>query len=419
LAVIGLGALAPPAFGAFSAPVDVLIGAAANPQVATDADGDAALTWELGVTRVQARTLSAGGALGTVHELGSASGTSDHSPRVATDRAGDSVFAWSRISPSDGIFARRLSAAGTLSSLIQISSGGDPGPFFPPEVATDRDGDTVITWERAGLGEDRVQARTMTARGALGTVRNVSPVGFDASEPQVATDASGDSVITWVREGGGDGDNDIVQARTITVNGSLGPIRDISAPAGRAFAPEVASDADGDVIITWLRFDGLRDRVQARTMSAAGVLGTTFNLTSGGPSARRPEVATDAVNDSVFTWQRFETPDDRIQARTRIGGILGNVTNLSATGGDAFAQQVASDDDGDSVFVWARFDAANAVDRVQARSMNAAGGLAATQTLSAAGPGDGKTPQVAMAPVTGSAVATWERAGVVQASRGP
>jgi hypothetical protein len=128
-------------------------------------------------------------------------------------------------------------------------------------------------------------------------------------------------------------------------------------------------------------------------------------------------VAIDADGDAAFTWQRFDGDADRIQARTRTAaGVLGAIVNLSAAGDDAYAPRVASRDNGDRVFVWLRFDGAN--DRLQARTMSAAGALGAVQTISAAG-ADALTPQVAIGSSSGPAVATWERAGVVQASRGP
>ena len=418
-AVIGLTAFAPSALGAFGAPVDVQTGTNSNPQVATDATGDAALAWEFGPTsdRVQARTLSAAGALGTVRELGQTTTTSDRFVRVATDSSGDSVFAFTRFETFDAILARRLSSTGTLSNLIQISRSGDPGPFSAPEVATDRNGDTVFTWVNVGLTPDRVQARTLSASGALSPVRNVSPAGAIGSSPQVATDRSGDSVITWVREDGVAGDGDIAQARMMSVSGSLAPIQDLSAPGGRAFAPQVASDPDGDTVFTWLRYDGNRDRAEGRTMNAAGVLGTTFTLTPSGPSARDPQVAIDAAGDAVFTWQRFEGDADRVQFRSRTAaGTLGAITNLSATGGDAYAPRVAVREDGSGVFAWLRFDGAN--DVVQARSLSAAGALGGVQNVSVTG-ADAVTPEVAIGSTSGPAVATWVRAGVVQASRGP
>ena len=313
-----------------------------------------------------------------------------------------------------------MSAAGTLGQTFQISPGGVPGsaPFSALDIATDSNGDTIFVWVNSGSnpGTPRVQARTMTNHGVLGTIRNVSPASQISKDPAVATDACGDSVITWVHEDGLDGDNDVVQARTMTRSGSLGAVTNLSEPAGRAFSPDVASDADGDTTFVWLRFDGRRDRVQGRVMTAAGALGAVFNLTSTGPSAVDPRVATDDTGDSVFVWERFDAPTDRIQARTRIGGVLGAVVQVSAVGGEAFSPQVASDATGDSVVTWLRFDGVN--DRVQARPMTAAGAFGATSDLSAAG-ADAETPQVAIAKTTGDAVAAWERAGTVQVARGP
>ena len=41
-----------------------------------------------------------------------------------------------------------------------------------------------------------------------------------------------------------------------------------------ANAPQVASDADGDAVAVWQRFDGSTSRIQGRTISADGARGT-------------------------------------------------------------------------------------------------------------------------------------------------
>ena len=152
-------------------------------------------------------------------------------------------------------------------------------------------------------------------------------------------------------------------------------------------------------------------------MNAAGTLGATVNITTSGPSAIAPQVATDATGDSLLAWERFEGGNDRAQARTmNAAGAFGALTNASAPGGDAFGPQVASANSGASALTWVRFDGAN--DRVKARPVSAAGAFGSTSSLSAAG-ADAEAPQVAMAANTGAAVVTWTRAGAVQASRGP
>jgi hypothetical protein len=397
----------------FTAPVD-LSSSAANPQVATDPDGDSVFAWEFTANRVQMRTMSSAGVLGPVLEGGSASGTADFEPRVAIDDQGDAVFAFTRLSSTEGVLARRLRAGDvSLSGLIAISPANQG--VSAPEIATDANGDTVFTWVNfEAFSHPRVQARVMSSRGVLGPIRNLSALNQDGRAPQVAMDAAGNSVIAWVREDGVDGDNDIVQARTMTVNSSLGPTVNVSNSGGRAFAPDVATDEDGDTTFTWLRFDGVRDRAQARQMSAGGTLTGPVTLTAG-QSALTPHVATDLDGDSVFTWE-INATNDRIQTRSlSSAGTLGAVRNVT-TSNESLAPQVASADSGASVFTWLRFD--GAFDRAQVRTMNAAGTLAATVDLSAAG-ADAESPQVAIAATTGDVAATWERSGVVQASTGP
>ena len=197
----------------------------------------------------------------------------------------------------------------------------------------------------------------------------------------------------------------------------MGPVIDISPPTGRAFAPQIASDADGDVVITWLRFDGNRDRVQARTMTPAGALGALQTITPSGPSSIAPQVATDTDGDSVFAWERFEGGFDRTQARTmNAAGTLGGIQNLSSTGGEAFEAQVASAASGASAFAWLRSDGTN--DRVQARTMSAAGAFAGVVDLSVAG-ADASTPEISMAANNGAIVAVWERSDTIQVTKGP
>jgi hypothetical protein len=129
---------------------------------------------------------------------------------------------------------------------------------------------------------------------------------------------------------------------------------------------QVAVDADGDAVFTWLRFDGANDRVQARARSAAGTLSSVQTLSSSGQNASHPQVAVRRGNgDAVFTWERSDGANFLIEARTRsAAGALRPFTVLSDPGQDALEPQVAVDDDGDAAVTWRRSDGAN--DRIQA-----------------------------------------------------
>ena len=77
-------------------------------------------------------------------------------------------------------------------------------------------------------------------------------------------------------------------------DGALGPVLTLSAAGQNAASPGVATDADGDSIVTWYRSDGTNDRSRPEPLSAAGVMGNVLTLSAAGQNATAPEVATDA-----------------------------------------------------------------------------------------------------------------------------
>ncbi len=412
--LLGLGAAV--AGAAFSAPVNLSVAGqnAVNSQVASDADGDAVAVWQ-GYDgsnyRVQARSLSAAGVLGPIKTLSAAGQFADY-PQVASDADGDAVAVWHNDSNSR-VQARSLSAAGVLGPAENLSAAGQEAYF--PQIASDADGDAVAVWQRSDGSSDRVQARTISAAGVLEPIKNLSPAGQDAVGAQVASDADGDAVAVWQNDS-----NSRVQARSISAAGVLGPIENVSAAGQDASEPQVASDADGDAVAVWKRAVGEDYSVQARTISAAGVLGSIENLSAAGQTAVGAQVASDADGDAVAVWHRYDGSRYRVQARTiSAAGVLGPTRTLSAAGENAFLPQVASDADGDAVAVWYRFDGSK--DRVQARTIPAAGVLGPIKNLSAAGQ-NANGPQVA-SDADGDAVAVWYRLdgtnNRVQASRGP
>ncbi len=436
-ALLAVGLLVPAlARAAWSTPFHVSLGGqyAFEPQVAVDADGDAVFTWlrhDGSNYRVQARARSAAGALSAVHTL-SADGQDASSPQVAVDADGDAVFTWMRFDgTANRVQARARSAAGVLSP-VQTLSGAAVTAFSPfPQVAVDADGDAVFTWrytQSTPCPSRRIQGRARSAAGALSAVQHVSQAGEcgvdfpDAIDPQVAVDADGDAVFTWALdyESG-----QSVQTRARSAGGVLSPVQTLSDASGLdAFQPQVAVDADGDAVFTWRRGDGANNqRVQARARSAVGTLSAVQNLSDVGQSAYDPQVAVDATGDAVFTWLRYDGTDDRAQARARFaGGALSPVQTLSPSGGSADEARVAVDADGDAVFTWRRFNP-NFVYQVQARTRSAVGALGAVQSLSGGVTYSAYYPQVAV-DATGDAIAVWQRVDElgfdrIQASTGP
>jgi hypothetical protein len=202
-----------------------------------------------------------------------------------------------------------------------VQALSDPGQnAFDPQVAVDADGDAVFTWTRFDGTNTRVDARARSVAGTLSAVQALSKSGQNASQPQVAVDAVGDAVLTWERF---DGSNpgvccDRVQTRARSAAGSLSSVQALSNAGQSASVPQVAVDADGDAVFTWRRSDGSSPTccrlVEARTRSAAGTLRPFTTLSDQGQDAFFPQVGVDADGDAVVTWQRFDGTNNRVQA---------------------------------------------------------------------------------------------------------
>jgi hypothetical protein len=322
----------------------------------------------------------------------SAPGQDAPDPQVAVDRFGNAVFTWQQFNGNrHRIQARALSAAGVLSPIQTLSGSGQDA--FVPQVAVDPQGDAVFTWRRFDGTNWRIQARARSAAGALGPVQTLSAAGQDAFGPEVGIDGAGNAVFTWQRF---DGSHRRIQARVRSAAGVLGPIQTLSAAGHGAQHPQIAVNRGGQAVVTWDGFvpttPGCCRRVQARTRSAAGALGP-LQVVSPSPNRSQdvtsPQVGVDATGNAVFTWefiQRGFRDESEIVARAlSAAGVLGPVKFLSpphGSGGGGFQPQVAVDGAGDALFAWTFVNDYVAPEWVQARARSAAGAFSPVRTLS-------------------------------------
>jgi hypothetical protein len=102
---------------------------------------------------------------------------------IGADSRGDVVISWLQATTVQGtpqLWTRTLSASGVLGSAIQVQTLACCLLNPPYAVTVTPSGKTTFVWEftqlRGDGGGEQVQARAMTAGGALGQVRNISPV---------------------------------------------------------------------------------------------------------------------------------------------------------------------------------------------------------------------------------------------------
>lgn len=417
---VGLAVLPNSASAVFSQGVSVSPAGYDSDQqrVAYDRQGDALLVWVRTTqeyphpSRIQLRSRSHGGTWGSTVTV-SPAGQAPRGPKVAMDDDGDGVIAWDAFDGTDyRVYARRISRTGSLGSVKTLTVAGVK--IFGTDLAVDSDGDAVVTWaEWREDGRVFPRMRRFTKSGWLSAPTTLATTPASAEPPAVAIDRQGDAVLAWTND-------NVVQARTLSAAGVLGPLETVSAdlsPIDRHFTAQVAVDRDGDALVTWRHWTAadLSDQVWGRWISRDGVVGEVRQLTpSWHPDVSNYSLAGDLDGDLLLTWDRFPSEYMYVRRITRAGTVGEPV--LVTTYGRLHTVRV--DDDGDGVIVWMGKGLDGATYSVRARRISQWGGLGTTQVIA----GNGRYPTVAVS-ADGRAIAAWERRFIVdlriQASVGP
>jgi uncharacterized protein YheU (UPF0270 family) len=275
---------------------------------------DAALVWlaiEESNGRIRTRTLSADSKLSKTKPLSSASSNSGQ-PAVAADADGDAVFVWHEEQGFDNfIKARRLSSAGAFGSVVKVANG------IVPAVAIDGGGDAVFLWSEA-VGN--IEARAFSATGSLGRIQTVSAP--DQSQPPtlrgrgVAMDRVGDAVFVWNEL---DGDHIRTKTRTLPARGNLGKAQFLSSAGNDTNDARLTVFDPGDSVFVWTINEGGHIHIQARTLSAAGILGPVQGVYADDISAFEPQLAHGGKGRAVAVW----FIDDGSKVNRRIQASVG------------------------------------------------------------------------------------------------
>jgi hypothetical protein len=310
-------------------------------------------------------------------------GTDALESRLAISDAGDAIVTWTTVDQTTGRLrakARARSAAGVLGAVIELA---DPAlDSFTAQVAIDASGVATFAWTQGdrATGHVVVQTRSRSAGGALGPVADLTDRTRDTAAVNVAVNRDGDAVFDWLAF---DGLHALVQARSRSRKGALGAVVDLSDPADDAWDQTAAIDDDGDAVFTWWIPSRSGARVEARSISTRGTIGPRVTLSDGADDGYEPQVAVDDDGDAVFTWLAFNHDGVRVQERARSRrGAFGPPTDLTRPAEDAFSAQVAVTGDGDAVLGWSALNGDGY--QVQARSRSASGTLGPLAIVSTA-----------------------------------
>jgi hypothetical protein len=197
----------------------------------------------------------------------------------------------------------------------------------------------------------------------FGPTLDLSTPGELASNPDVGVDASGTSTVVWDQRISG---AFVVQARRITAAGVLGPTVDLSLPSSIEALPRVVVDGAGDATVVWKRTTaGPSGVIQARRLAADGTRGPVIDVSAPVPGffgIGGPDAALASGSAVVVAWIASENgPPATIKVLARRiapAGTLGPVLEPFVGGPPPeftpFALGIGSDAAGNVTVVWSR-----------------------------------------------------------------
>jgi hypothetical protein len=251
----------------------------------------------------------------------------------------------------------------TTTAIQQTGSAGQRN------VATDSQGNYVVTWASAGQDGSGwgVYAQRYSATGApLGGEFRVNTTTLsDQTSPSVAMDANGDFVVVW-QSNAEDGSGWGIYGQRYSSSGAAqgGEFRINVTTAGDQTSPSVAMSTTGDFVVAWASAsqDGSGLGVYARRYSASGAAqGSEFrvNTTTAGDQTA-PSVAMGIAGDFVVAWQSSGQDGSGwgiyAQRYSASGAAQGGEFRINTTtAGDQVSPSVAVDLSGNFAVAWASY----------------------------------------------------------------
>lgn len=315
-----------PAGGNFSAPVDVAtVETAAVPhgiRIAANAAGMVAIAWlqkdpasaDPEQFSVLASVRPPGGGFTLpqiVSPLPLTVGNDSANQQLAVDEAGDVTVLWEYFDGTASVIqASRRSAGGEFEMLGALTT--DEADASTPDLASAANGDTVAVWGQLD-GTDRRIAESSSGPGeGFSAPQKLSEPGADAFSPTVAITPSGQITVAWERLNSKD--VSVVQASAGAFGGGFAAPVDLSNGEANSFDPSLASNPDGATTVVWKSFEAANYVVQGTTSPAGGAFPPATKLSLGGEDAVFPSVAMDAAGDATAVWARGDGSNDTVQA---------------------------------------------------------------------------------------------------------
>jgi hypothetical protein len=309
-----------------------------DPEVAVDGQGRAIAVWQASSSVEEAERPAGEGWLPPEAALT----PSGEEPQVATNARGDAVIASTRQAPhrSGGIEVATRAADGPFLPAQMISGEENA---FEPRVAMNAAGDVLVAWRVDSARGCPVRAAFHRAGGGWSRPRTVSDVHAfcESGNHRVAIDERGDAIVLWFAQRGRPL---FVEEAERGADGRWSARRRL-AKARTLERPEVAMDARGEAIVAWWQegHELARVRPAGRRWLAARMV----TRSAGSPAS----LAVDRRGDALLAWAGRRRIVEAAAKQSTRGGWETSV--VAAGPGTDLAEPTSSiDPSGGGVVAW-------------------------------------------------------------------
>jgi hypothetical protein len=286
-----------PARGSWTAPVDIAEfsqGAAPEPWIAVDWEGNATAVWKQG----EVITSSFHPFAGSWGEPTPLSEGESFTPQAAMDARGDTTVVWMHNDGSHYVVESAYRPeGGEWEAPMLVSKPGEEGGN--PQVALDAKGDSLVVWRGEVEGEESVRAAYRPQGELWSPATSVSSPGEHVQALHDAVDPAGNAIVAWSGDMGKEGEYGIAHAAFKPVEGSWETPVALSTNGANASPSDVVFDTSGNAALVWQRWDGTTDLIQATYKPAGEEWEPAVDLSEEGKLSFDPVVVLDAPGNST------------------------------------------------------------------------------------------------------------------------
>ena len=362
-----------------------------NPQLLSDGQGGAIIAWyELRNNNddIYVQAISSTGVVKwTTNGVGICVMDNDqYYPQLASDGQGGAILTWQdNRNGNFDIYAQAISSTGTVkwtANGIAICTANNTQ--FAPQIVSDAKGGAIITWWDYRNGNYDIYAQAISSTGTVKwTTNGVAICTFTSGQeiPQIVSDGQGGAIIAWRDKRNG---NDDIYTQAVNSTGNVkwatNGVAVISAAGSQSY-PQLVSDGQGGAIITWQDYqNGIDSNIFAQAINSAGGIKWTANgvaICTVGSNQGSPEIVSDGLSGAIISWYDCRNDgyyDVYAQAISSTGTVkwTANGVAICTAAFDQGSQKIVSDGKSGAIITW--YDLRNDYDyNIFAQAINSTG----------------------------------------------